>query len=133
MFLWMRSLFGSRVQVFFVLCPRVLTIVSCIVLSRSSLSLIRSWSDDRGRFLQCECNYRGKVFCVACVYAPNRNPEREEFYDDVCERVDPSVLTVLCGDFNAVFDRLLDRVGSDPADTVRRARWPWLTFFHLVV
>ena len=93
----------------------------CIVLFRPSLSLIRSWSDDRGRFLQCEFSYRGKVFRVACVYAPNRNPEREEFYDDVCERVDPSVPTVLCGDFNAVFDRLLDRVGSDPADTARES------------
>ena len=93
----------------------------CIVLFRPSLSLIRSWSDDHGRFLQCEFSYRGKVFRVACVYAPNRNPEREEFYDDVCVRVDPSVPTVLCGDFNAVFDRLVDRIGSDPADTVRES------------
>ena len=93
----------------------------CIVLFRPSLSLIRSWSDDHGRFLQCEFSYRGKVFRVACVYAPNRNPEREEFYDDVCVRVDPSVPTVLCGDFNAVYDRLVDRVGSDPADTVRES------------
>lgn len=93
----------------------------CIVLFRPTLSLIRSWSDDHGRFLQCEFSYRGKVFRVACVYAPNRNPEREEFYDDVCVRVDPSVPTVLCGDFNAVFHRLLDRVGSDPADTVRES------------
>ena len=93
----------------------------CIVLFRLSLSLIRSWSDDHGQFLQCEFSYRGKVFRVACVYAPNRNPEREEFYDDVCERVDPSVPTVLCGDFNPVFDRLLVRVGSDPADTARKS------------
>lgn len=55
------------------------------------------------------------------MYAPNRNPEREEFFDDVCERVNPSVPTVLCGDFNAVFDRLSDRVESDPDDTVRKS------------
>ena len=30
---------------------------------------------------------------------------------------DPSVPTLLCGDFNAVFDCLLNRVGSDPFDT----------------
>ena len=36
-------------------------------------------------------------------------------------RVDPSVPTLLCGDFNAVFDRLLDRVGSDPFDTARES------------
>ena len=94
---------------------------SCVILFRPSLSLTRSWSDDHGRFLQCEFSYGGKVFRVACVYAPNRNPEREDFYDDVCERVDPSVPTVLCEDFNAVFDRLLDRVGLDPADTARES------------
>ena len=36
-------------------------------------------------------------------------------------RVDPSVPTLLCGDFNAVFDRLWDRVGSDPFDTARES------------
>lgn len=64
------------------------------------------------------------------MYARNRNPEREEFFDDVCERVDPSIPTVLCGDFNAVFDCLLDRILPI---LFRRARWPWLTFSHLVV
>lgn len=95
----------------------------CIVLFRPSLSLslVRSWSDDHGRFVQCEFSYRGNTFRVACVYAPNRNPEREEFFDDVCERVNPSVSTVLCGDFNAVFDRLLEYVGSHPHDTVRES------------
>ena len=43
------------------------------------------------------------------------------FFDDVCEWVDPSVPTVLCGDFNAVFDRVADRVGSDPDDTARES------------
>jgi len=31
---------------------------------------------------------------------------------------DPSVPTILCGEFNAVFDRAKDRRGSDPAFTV---------------
>lgn len=43
------------------------------------------------------------------------------FFDDVCERVNHSVPAVLCGDFNAVFDRLSDRVESDPDDTVRKS------------
>ena len=37
------------------------------------------------------------------------------------EWVDPSAPTVLCGDFNAVFDRVADRVGSDPDDTARES------------
>lgn len=93
----------------------------CIVLFRPSLSLVRSWSDDHDRFVQCEFAYPSKIFRVTCVYAPNRNSEREEFFDDACERVNPSVPTVLCGDFNAVFDRLSDRVESDPDDTVRKS------------
>lgn len=31
---------------------------------------------------------------------------------------DPSAPTILCGDFNAVFDRVKDCLGSDPAVTV---------------
>ena len=31
------------------------------------------------------------------------------------------VPTLLCGDFNAVFDRLLDRVGSEPFDAVHES------------
>ena len=91
------------------------------MLFRPSLSLVRSWSDDHDRFVQCEFSYPCKIFRVTCVYVRNRNPECEEFFDDVCERVNPSVPTVLCGDFNAVFVRLSDRVESDPDDTVRKS------------
>ena len=43
----------------------------CVVLYRPYLSFVRSWCDDGGRFLLCEFLFRGKVFRVACVYAPN--------------------------------------------------------------
>ena len=92
-----------------------------IVLYRPRLSLVRSWTDDVGRFVQCEFTFQTKLFRVACVYAPNRNPARDDFFADVEARVDPSVPTLLCGDFNAVFDRLLDRVGSDPFYAVRES------------
>ena len=86
-------------------------------------------SDDHGRFVQCDFSYRGKIFRVACVYAPNRNPKRDNFFLDVEVRVDPSVPTLLCGDFNAVFDRLLDRFGLDPSDTVRQSSVALSHFF----
>ena len=92
-----------------------------IVLYRPRLSLVRSWTDDVGWFVQCEFAFQTKLFRVACVYAPNRNPARDDFFADVETRVDTSVPTLLCGDFNAVFDRLLDRVGSDPSDAVRES------------
>ena len=34
----------------------------CIILYRPVLSLVKSWSDDDGRFLQCEFVYRSKAF-----------------------------------------------------------------------
>ena len=74
-----------------------------------------------GRFLRCEFFCRTTIFRVACVYAPNRNPERDGFFADVLSRVDPAVPTFLCGDFNAVFDRRVDRFGSAPDDTSRES------------
>ena len=93
----------------------------CVFLFRPSLSLSNSWCDSEGRFLQCEFSFCGKVFRVACVYAPNRNPARDCFFDFVASSVDPSVPTLLCGDFNTVFDRSLDRSGSVVSDTSRES------------
>ena len=81
----------------------------CIVLFRPSLSLVTSWSDSEGRLLQCEFLLR---FRVNSLYAPNRNPQRNDFLDSIHSYVDPSVPTILAGDFNSVFDRAVDRRGS---------------------
>lgn len=91
----------------------------CVVLYRLHLAFVRSSCDDLGRFLLCEFLFHEKVFRVACVYAPNRSPARDEFLEEVGDRTDSSVPTPLCGDFNTVVDRGLDRSGSDPLDTSR--------------
>ena len=93
----------------------------CIVLYRPSLSLVNSWCDSDGRLLQCEFSLHQKSFRVCCVYCPNRNPARDQFLDDISPRVDPSIPTLLAGDFNTVFDRALDRFGSDPNDSSRES------------
>ena len=93
----------------------------CIVLFRSSWSLCNSWHDDDGRLVQCEFSVSDKIFRVVCLYAPNRNPERDSFFDDLVVHVDPSVPTILCGDFNAVFDRSKDRRGSRVDDFSRES------------
>ena len=84
------------------------------------LSFVKSWLEG-GRFLQCEFVYRGKSFRVISLYAPNRNLARHDFFERVPSLVDPSVPTVVCGNFNAVFDRSLDRFGSDTADISRES------------
>ena len=61
------------------------------------------------------------MFRIASVYAPIRNPERNEFFTSCLDFADPSVPTILSGDFNAVFDRAKDRRRSDPTVTVRES------------
>ena len=82
----------------------------CIILFWPTLSLVPSWSEPDGRSLMCEFRFCNQGFRVCCVYAPNSNPQRNQFLDDVSFSIDPSVPTVLAGDF----DRSLDRRGSDP-------------------
>ena len=43
------------------------------------------------------------------------------FFSDVASRVDPSVLTVIVGDFNTVFDRAIDHMGSVVGDVSRES------------
>jgi len=83
--------------------------------------LVRSWSDAAGRYLQCEFSFQDSAFCVLNIYAPNRNPARDLFLAQLDDLVDPAVPTVLCGDFNTVFDRSLDRSGSSVGDTSRES------------
>ena len=74
-----------------------------------------------GRFVLAEFGFRGSVFRVACAYAPNRNPERDSFLHRCVDHIDPSIPTLLCGDFNTVFDRFVDRRGSCSFDTSRES------------
>ena len=54
----------------------------------------------------CKLNFlfSGKLFGVCCVYAPNHNPAQDQFLKDFHPKIDPSIPTVLYGDFNEVFD-----------------------------
>ena len=104
-----------------VLSPGSVHSCGCAVLFHPSLSLVNSWCDADGRFLQCEFSFLGKPFRVCCIYGPNRNPARDQFLDDLHSRIYPSIPTVLAGDFNTVFHPANDRLGSDPADSSRES------------
>ena len=93
----------------------------CIILFCPSLTLVKVSTDDVGRFVMCKFCFHGKSFPVVSVYAPNSNPARDQFLEQVGFWVDLSIPTILCGDFNTVFDRSLDRVGSDPTDTSKES------------
>ena len=71
-----------------------------------------SFCDASGCFLHCFFSFADVTFNVPCLYAPNRNPARDQSH----------VLDVeSCGNLNTVFDRGLDRSGSDIDDTSRES------------
>ena len=74
-----------------------------------------------GHFVLAEFTFRDMVFRVACCYAPNRNPDRDTFLTRCADSIDASIPTLLCGDFNTVLDRALDRRGSCPFDSSRES------------
>ena len=89
------------------------------ILFRPRLFLNRSWVELGGRFVMAEFMDGNFLFRVVCIYAPNRNPERDSFLLSCSDFIDPSIPTLLGGDFNAVFDRTKDRRGS-AADSAYR-------------
>ena len=92
-----------------------------VILYRARYDLVKFQIDAAGRFVMAHFKYHGIVFRIVCLYAPNRNPDRNDFFSFCESRIDPSVPTLLCGDFNAVFDRSLDRRGSNIFDTARES------------
>ena len=71
----------------------------CAVLFRPSVSFVSSCSDDDGCFLLCEFSFHYVRFGVACVYAPNRNPDRNSILEFVSDSIDLHVQVILAGDF----------------------------------
>jgi hypothetical protein len=104
-----------------VLSPGTRRSGGCIFLYCSVLRLVNSWCEIPGRSLLCEFSLYDVSFRVLCLYAPNRNPARDLFFNGIADAVDPSVPTVLCGDFNMGFDRTLDRFGCCADDTSRES------------
>ena len=90
-----------------------------VILYRSRYSLLNSWTDSEERFVLAEFLDRHVTFRVACIYAPNRNPDRDTFFSFVSSKTDPSVATLVCKEFYTVFDRSIDRRGSNVLDSSR--------------
>ena len=74
-----------------------------------------------GRFVPVEFAFRGAVFHVASIHAPNRNPDHDDFFVCCVNAVDPTVPTLLCSDFSTVLDRVVDHRGSCPFDVSRES------------
>lgn len=100
-----------------------------VILFRPCYSLVNHWIDSDGRFVMAEFTRQDVSFRLACLYAPNRNPHRDDFFATVESLIDPAVPTLVCGDFNAVFDRALDR-SSTTSDPSRESTTTLLSLFR---
>lgn len=68
-------------------------------------------------------------FRIVCLYVLNRNFDRDDFFT-FCELfIDFFIFILLCGDFNVVFDRFLDRRGLNIFDIVRESCVILFVFF----
>ena len=101
-----------------------------VILYRPVFSLVSSSVDSVGRFAQCEFLFRDTKFRAESLYAPNVNPHRDDFFVYISSMVDPAFPTFLCGDFNAVFSRNLDRAGSATSDSTRDSSVPLRALFR---
>ena len=120
------SLFGHLCLV----SPGFSHLCGSITLYRPRYLLTNSWIENNGRFVMAEFKYHEIVFRVVCLYAPNRNPDRDDFLASCASSIDPAIPTVICGDFNAVFNRSLDRRGSNIFYTTRESCSTLASFFN---
>lgn len=117
----------------FLALPSPGSIHSCgsVILYRPTFVLVKSSIDRQGRFVLAHFKKDDLIFGVACLYAPNRNPSRNDFFDYCADQMDLSVPTLLCGDFNTVFDRVLDRRGP-VSDSSRESSVALSNLFHIL-
>ena len=111
--------------------PWSLHLCGSVLHYRPTFILAKSSTDRNGHFVLAHFTRDDLIFGVVCLYAPNRNPDRNAFLDFCPDQVDPSVPTVLCGDFNTVFDGHLDRRGS-AFDSSRKSSVALGNLFHIL-
>ena len=87
-----------------------------VVLYRSVLECRPVVCEFDGRFVLVQFSLHGSVFHV-----PNRNPDLDAFFICCIDSIDPAIPTLLCGNFNTVLDRVLDRRRSCPFDVSRES------------
>ena len=79
------------------------------ILVRDSLKVTKVITDDAGRFVQALVDFGEDQLSFISLYAPNRNPERNAFFASLTGLIDLTRPVFVAGDFNSVFDNLLDR------------------------
>ena len=84
------------------------------VLYHPSLTVIHSASDSQGRLQVIHFSLHSRPFQFVNVYGPNQKQPGVTFFQSILPLVDPSLPTIVCGDFNTVVDTTIDRIGCNP-------------------
>ena len=88
------------------------------ILYRPSVSVKLVKCDDHGRFIIVRAAFvevESSVIQLVNIYGPNECGPGEAFFQPLLPEIDPTIPTVLCGDFNTVPDAVLDRFGCNPS------------------
>ena len=104
----------------------------CMPMLHPRYTLLNSWTDDKGCFVLADSQHCNVTFRVTCLYAPNHNPDRDNFLVFCSSKIDPLIPTLVCGDFNTVPDQSLDRHGSHILDTCTAALLSFVTVELLI-
>ena len=100
-----------------------------VILYRPRLFLNRSWVELGGRFAMAEFMDGNFLFRVVCIYAPNRNPERDSFLLSCSDFKDPSILSCV-GILTRCWIVLWTVGGRLPIPLIVIALPPYVRFFQ---
>ena len=88
--------------------------VTFLIPEHLDFELIRKEKDNEGRWIVIEAMIKGTKYCIANYYGPNRDhPHHAEAMLNMVKKFD-NLKTIICGDFNFVFNVKLDKCGGNP-------------------
>lgn len=93
------------------------------ILHTDALSVVSSVSDHCGRSQIVHFSLGDVTFQLANIYGPNKKQDGIEFFASLLPLLDPTLQTILCGDFNTVVDASIDRRGCN-ASSPWAYNWP---------
>lgn len=76
----------------------------CCLFIRRSVGIVEEavYTAASGRFVICDFVYSNIQWRVLCIYAPNRETERKEFFETLNTYLETERVIILLGDFNCV-------------------------------
>ena len=88
--------------------------VAILIHGRLDYTLQRSKRDSHGRILSVEISMDDTIINLVNIYAPRSDSERRQFFQTLDSYLSTNNDNILGGDFNAISDPQLDKLGGNP-------------------